>query len=122
MGVGAVPPSRQKQGQEGIWAIRLIEFRVRQGCLTGTGPWLGWEHVIPVCQRTGWAWRPGFSCSVSGHTLIPGLCMGTAPLPSRGWGCPREDHVGGGLRSALGPAPVILGGGGAGGLNSPAAD
>lgn len=45
--MGAVPQSTQRQGQEGIQTTQLIEFRVRQGCLTGTGPWLG--------QAPGWA-------------------------------------------------------------------
>lgn len=62
MGVGAVRPSGQRQGQEGTRAIRLTEFGVRQGCLTGTGPWPGCEHVTPVCRREGWAWRPGSRC------------------------------------------------------------
>lgn len=103
-------PVDRVQGQTGLpdrdWP--LAGLGARHTCLPENG--LGLE-----------AWVQLFGLS-TGHTLIPGLCMGTAPLPSRGWGCPIEDHVGGGLRSALGPAPVILGGGGAGGLNSPAAD
>lgn len=79
--MGAVPRSRQKQGQEGIWAIRLIDFRVRQGCLTRIGLWLGWEHITPVCGR------PGFSCLVSPHTepWFLGYAQAQRPFPGQVW-------------------------------------
>lgn len=116
-GCGSSAPKQTKAGPGGHLGHPVDRVQGRTGLPDRDRPLagLGARHArLPERGLGLEAWVQLFGLS-TWHTLIPGLCMGTVPIPNRSRGCPRKDHEGRELQSALGPAPVILGGGEVGG-------